>query len=375
MFWSREPSTIQGMFRVFEQAKTASEVLGIKSSVHMTRKPWAIEDKVGFGDAMVILWQSLQEGRHRESHQQFESIRKIRSLASTMQHSRGKEALEGIGFKEGNKVNTLARASSNSVLFSKFMRGCEKRMGRVIKQDAALSVEVLSRIMDNLEEELRELSSTKERQRDVIMLGNVLQIGFCDALRGNEVFLVEASTLCKYGAQGRKHKRPHVVIPLMGRFKGETGERNVIRVLADTTRSGLKIRRWVDRLIHLLEREGRNRGDRLCPAFCDIRGEVLSYHYMNTMFHDELRKVQEAHPEWILPEVDVAETYNLYRSLRRGATTRATALNYSETVINLNNRWRTTQSNKGKGGLKKMSQLYVDVSLVLDSLLEFSTSL
>jgi len=71
----------------------------------------------------------------------------------------------------------------------------------------------------------------------------------------------------------------------------------------------------------------------------------------------------------------VADTYNLFRSLRRGATSRASALNYSETLINLNNRWRATQTNKGKGGLKKMSQLYVDVSLVLDTLLEFSASL
>jgi hypothetical protein len=131
---------------------------------------------------------------------------------------------------------------------------------------------------------------------------------------------------------------------------------------------------WGEGAAVLRHEEGRN-NNALGPAFCDQEGEVLSYQFMNNLFHDELLKVQEAHPELLLPEVEVAETYNLFRSLRRGATSRASALNYSETLINLNNRWRQTQTNKGKGGLKKMSQLYVDIGLVLEASLKFSASL
>lgn len=200
-------------------------------------------------------------------------------------------------------------------------------------------------------------------------------IGFCDALRGNEVFLIGSTSLCKYGLQGLKHKRPHVAIPLMGRFKGETGERNVIRVLVEKTKGGLEIGKWVKLLIQQLTKEGRNELAQPGPAFCDGNGEVLPYQYMNHLFHEELIKVQEAHPDLIQPEVEVADTYNLFRSLRRGATSRASNLNYSETLINLNNRWRSTQNNKGKGGIKKMSQLYIDVGLVIDAMLEFSASL
>jgi hypothetical protein len=79
-------------------------------------------------------------------------------------------------------------------------------------------------------------------------------------------------------------------------------------------------------------------------------------------------KVQETHPDLIPTDMIVSEAYNIYRSLRRGATSRATKLNYSETLINLHNRWRVTQSNKGTGGIKKMSQLYVEMGLVLESL-------
>jgi hypothetical protein len=161
----------------------------------------------------------------------------------------------------------------------------------------------------------------------------------------------------------------------MGRFKGETGERNVLRVLVHTTASGIKIGKWVERLVRLLVAEGRNDMKHPGPAFCDEKGVVLSYGKVNEWFHDELAKVQNTHSGLIPIEVDVTETYNIYRSLRRGATSRASELNYTETLINLNNRWRNTQTNKGKGGLWKMSQLYVEISLVLKNLLAFSASL
>jgi hypothetical protein len=365
------------MFRLYEQTRKTSEVLGIKTSVHIQRTPWPLGDKVGFGDAMVVLWQSLQSGKNCGNYQQFDSIRKIRALATTIQQSRGRDSMDGVSFKDDNKTNTLVKSTSNSVFFSKFIKGCEKRMGRVLKQDSALSVEVLIQIMNNLEFEFGYEKTCEDRRRDIVMIGCFLLIGFCDALRGNEVFLVERSTLCKYRDHGMGHKRPHVVIPLMGRFKGETGERNVMRVLVEKTKSGLEIRKWINRLIQILMREGKSHGsDQPGPAFCSKdEGEVLSYRFLNELFHEELIRVQEAHSELISSVVEVAETFNLFRSLRRGATSRASALNYSETLINLNNRWRSTQNNKGMGGLKKMSQLYVDVSLVLNALLEFSASL
>lgn len=172
MFWSRESSTITGMFRIYEQAHKASESLGIQSSVHIQRKPWALEDKVGFGDAMVILWQSLQTGKNCLDHQQFESIRKIRSLAATMQQSRGRETVDGVSFKDGNRSYALVKSSTNSVFFAKFMKGCEKRMGRTIKQDAALSIDILVLVMKNLESELRKTGVRERRKRDIVMLGS-----------------------------------------------------------------------------------------------------------------------------------------------------------------------------------------------------------
>jgi hypothetical protein len=65
------------------------------------------------------------------------------------------------------------------------------------------------------------------------------------ALRGGEVFTLEASEFVKRRDDGRKvgNKKGHVVIPWMGRFKNETGERNLVIVLANRTAGGLEVRK------------------------------------------------------------------------------------------------------------------------------------
>jgi hypothetical protein len=375
MFWSRETSTVVGMYRLFEQTIQSAKHLGIEPELLKRDKKWPLVDQVGFGEAMLILWQSLQKGKNVATHQQFDSVRKIRSLAANIKAARPDQAYDGVSFKDGGKVLALTKCGTNSVFFTKFMKGCEKRMGRMLKQDAALSVELLLKLLENLDREFRRNDGTREQRRAAVMLGAVLVIGFCGALRGNEIFLVESSYLCYYKNKGTMHQPPYVVIPMMGRFKGETGERNVLRVLVSKTKSGIDVGLWTSRLIKILESEDRHHITTPGPAFCDEKGVVLPYGVVNGWLHDEVLRVQQSHSDLVPNDLEVSETYNLFRSLRRGATSRATMLKYDETVINLNNRWRITQSNKGKGGLMKMSQLYVEVSLVLDGLLEFSSSL
>jgi hypothetical protein len=292
-----------------------------------------------------------------------------------MQQARIDVGQEGMCFKDGGKTFGLTRCCTNSALFTMFIKGCEKRMGRIIKQDMALSVDILLAVLRSLEITWNESEGEAVQHRNSALLGACLVIGFCSALRGNEIFLVESTSLCKYKDMGQDHSPPYVIVPLMGRFKGETGERNVLRPLVNITKSGIKVRRWIERLVSMLVREGRDDVSKPGPAFCDEKGFVLAYGYMNQLFHEALEKIQQERPDLIAPDVEVCETYNLHRSLRRGATSRANALNYSDTLINTNNRWRTTQTNKGKGGLTKMSQLYVEVSLSLNTLLEFSASL
>jgi len=96
---------------------------------------------------------------------------------------------------------------------------------------------------------------------------------------------------------------------------------------------------------------------------------------MDGEFHKALQQVQEGHPELILLELEVGELYRINRLLRRGVTSRATELKISQTVIDTNNRWRTLQTKRGKKGLYKMSQLYLNGVQVLETYLAFNRNL
>lgn len=165
----------------------------------------------------------------------------------------------------------------------------------------------------------------------------------------------------------------HVVVPLMGRFKGETGERNLILVLANKSKGGLEIRKWVERLSALLTFEKRH--IHVGPALCDEHGQVYSLRDLNNCLHETLGNIQAQHPNLVPSDIDIAEQYNVYRSFRRGATTRAQEQNVPISVIEMNNRWRKVQNNQGNLPRLPMTQLYLEISQVLKTKLLFSQSL
>jgi hypothetical protein len=374
VLWSRESSTVEKTLNQYVKARTWADQMGIRMNMDSTIQPWAIGDSNGFGEAIIMLRYSLEKGHNASSHCQFDTIRKIRTLSTNMYESSSINGVSALSMRAGANCLNLSRCPTDSVFFRAFLRGCEKRMGGITIQDTALSVPILLNILNRYELEFAEPLSTAARKRDIVMIASYLVMGFCDGLRGNEPFLMEATALCEYAEKGRHHKDAYVCLPLMGRFKNEVGERNVMRFLVGTTASGIPIRKWIDRLVAVLRSEGKDKGG-LGPAFCSQSGYVLSYRKMDWEFHKALQQVQEVHPELIAMGLEVGELYHINRSLRRGVTSRATELCLSQTIIDTNNRWKIIQTNKGKKGLYKMSQLYLDGVLVLETYLAFSRDL
>ena len=87
-----------------------------------------------------------------------------------------------------------------------------------------------------------------------------------------------------------------MVASLMGRFKNETGERNVVIPLPNVTASGLKILDWIERLITVLGKESRGL-EVLGLAICNYDGFVISRATVNYILHESLRKLQLRRPE------------------------------------------------------------------------------
>jgi hypothetical protein len=374
IMWSREPATVASTLNNLLKAKKCSEELGFEPQI-LKFGPWPIADTCGFQTALEMLKHSQGKGKNVASYIQFDSIRKTRSAYANAFDSSPNRCMDNRRLRsDKGQFMSFVNAPTDSKLFTMFMLGCEKRMGRFVKQDLGMSLPMLLGILGMYEGELADPEVSHERKRWVIICGAAFVILWGGALRGGEIFLLEASELLRRRNDGRNlEENGHCVIPLMGRFKQETGERNLILVLANTTRGGLEIRKWVDLLTGLLISEGR--GGEVGPALCNKDGFMIEKWRLNGELHSIMIKLQESGQGEIPPGIEVEQRFNVYRSFRRGATTRAKEQGVDEATIEMNNRWRKWQNKQGSLPNLPMSQLYVEISQVLTSKLRFSLSL
>ena len=157
--------------------------------------------------------------------------------------------------------------------------------------------------------------------RWVLLLGTYLVACFLCSLWGNEGFMVELGGLIKHidDRKGEFEKHPHMVIPLLGRFKNESGEKWHLLLAAAKTASGFRLRVWVEILLYVLLLEGRTSG----PVFCDEDGVLVSSVAMNKKIILEIIEVKREREDLVLCDMDnIWEVYNIGRSCWRGSQTR-----------------------------------------------------
>lgn len=380
MFWSKEPSTVGGTLSSYRWCRRNCIAVGIEPMV-VQQGPYPTRDDYGMKAAISILYQSQRQGRNSKSYSQYDSIRKLRSCLAVGYNSSpygiitdGSEA-ESIQITNRGVRFTSNKSPTESLLMRCFMTGLRKRMGRLVNQNMAISVDLLKEILQYYDQELEDSDLDPGRVRTIIICASAFVILFGGALRGNEVLYLERSELVKRRKDGRSDdsELDHVVVPLMGRFKGESGSRNFMMVLSSVTNSGIEIGRWVDLLSALLEMEGK--GVNTGPGLCHEDGSLFNAACLNAELHDVLLEIQHVRSDLIPQGMDVKGKYSVNRSFRRGATTRAREVGVSEGTIAINNRWRQIERNGGSIPNLPMMELYTEISQTLLSQLRFSKSL
>ena len=374
IFWSREPSTVYNTLSTLKRAKACSEQIGLQP-INLKVGPWPIADNCGFQVAIEMIKHSQGKGRNSSNYIQFDSIRKIRSAYSNVFESGPARCLDNRKLRsDKGQMMHFVNGDTDSKLFSMFMKGCERRMGRYVKQDVGITNELLHAILNQYDREFDDKLTSLSRKRFMLICGAAFVTLWGGALRGGEIMMMEASELIKRKLDGKDEgNNSHIVIPLMGRFKNETGERNLIIILSNETKGGIPIRKWVEGLANMLKMEGRQ--ESVGPAICDKDGIQLEMWKLNRELHFMLHKIKEINPKLIPPGVIIDDRFQLYRSFRRGATTRAKEKEVPEPIIEMNNRWRKFQNKQGSLPNLPMSQLYIDVRQSFGSKLKFSKSI
>jgi hypothetical protein len=367
--WGREPQTVGATLRAARQLVQQWNKVGLPPQLPPLG-PFPVSDSLGMGVAVAMLLKSLEPGRYSPRYQQFETVRKLRAGFSNiyMASCEGASCLRTVG---GDRAkHQLTYSPTQSLWFERFAQGCVRRMGQEVRHDWALPLPVLHGLMAVLDDEWTEATELVV-QEQVASLGAFALIAFCGSFRGSEVFLTDLHGLRKGMEDTKRLGRDHVVIPLLGRFKGEQNSRYHLSPLASVTSSGLQVREWVERLIEVRWQEGRVRG----PAFCNKAGEVASSYAYYTGFVERLLVLQAARPELIPSDVDISEQFGLSRSFRRGSTSVARTRGVEDKHVELINRWRTVESARGRHPTLPMKEHYSDIAILIPEMVKYSLAL
>jgi hypothetical protein len=251
------------------------------------------------------------------------------------------------------------------------MLGCHKRMGDMVVSDYAISAEIFREIMTSLDLDWEDATTDAARDK-LVEFANLLLFGYCCGLRGEEIVKVDIAGFLKYLEAGRlREDCPHVVVPLLGRLKGETGERYHMMILARKTDSGLDPGRWADNLEASLKRRSMTNGF----IFQTKKGKQAKIGDYEEEFLDRLVQARISRPNLFAPDLNVVEVYSLRRSLRRGSTSAATNKRVPKEVIELNNRWRKFEAARGRRPGMSMVAHYTEISLAIPTLWMYSKAL
>jgi hypothetical protein len=227
-------------------------------------------------------------------------------------------------------------------------------MGEIVKPDRALSTVILLEILKILDTEWDQYPL---HRWDIAAEGAFYVIAFCCALRGEELPLVDLHGILKHWDQSVDHDPPHIIIAILGRFKGEIGENYHLLPIITKTSSGIDSKSWVGRLLQEYRKTNITTG----PLFRNKAGQKVKAMDFEPRFFDRLEQIQIMRPDLIPPTDDVSEDYGIYHSFRRGSTSEVTNKGLPSEVMDNNNRWRKFYKAGASRPVLSMRDHYSDI--------------
>ena len=340
------------------------------------RGPLPQSDPLGMGLAVDIIQKSIHARGVNEVTVQTETLRASRSTYTVAWQSSPAGIAEGYAFSRGTGRVRPSACPSQSEWYQAFWRGLEARMGYKARANHALSIAAMVHTIGLIREDAL-ASPLRPESEYLFKVGAFLTFCTAAALRGYEGFYLDLAPLIRHMERGRFGQvpsnltkttvlteeecknLPHVVLPLLGKFKGEhTVDHHMINVAHESV-SGLEMRWWTDKLVEVCKAEGRTCG----PAFAEPDGELASHADYNATFLEYLRRTQ-ASTSLIERELEVGDMFGISRTPRKTQTSRAKRAGYEDMLEEMN-RWRVGEAARNKQPRYKMSVLYSEACLMM----------
>ena len=370
-FWSRARSTVAANTAKVREGLALSIGMGMKGP-YENPGPLPSFDHCGYEVAVQMVASSLQKGRYSNTHKQWDTIRRFQSCYSNQVRAAREANFNSVVLSDGSGklYQRIGRDACGSLWFSRFAMGCQKRMGQEWRPNQAISVEVLHRLLAKTEDRVRAALDTRDRSR-WILRGGYFCICYVLSLRGPEGLMADLEGLIRF----HDESHPDVVVPLLGRFKGEHHAKQHLLTSVGVTSSGIRVKVWLRRLLAVHRLEGRTSG----PVFVNDEGYQSSTTEMNDSFLKLLVEIFDDSPRLfgldIKESSDLSDKFNVFRSFRRGSESRAVSMKVSEADRYVVNRWKKKESAGANRVGHAIDQHYVDVALVRDAFLRYTEAM
>jgi hypothetical protein len=198
-------------------------------------------------------------------------------------------------------------------------------MGQDWRPNQAISVMLMQELIPKTEDRAKREPNLIGRQR-WILAGGYFCICFVLSLRSPEGLMANLKGLIQYHVDPSEE----VVIPLLGRFKGEHHVKQHLLMSCGHTGSGIRVKQWVRRMLAVHRASNRSSG----PVFVNHDGYQSSTSEMNELFLMVLGEIYEEQPALFginFQDIgDLPDKFNVFRSLRRGSESRAVAMKVSK---------------------------------------------
>jgi hypothetical protein len=262
-----------------------------------------------------------------------------------------------------------------SLWFTRFIEGCQRRMGQIWKSNQAFSNELLLKVLKEINHRIENASSSRELNRWTA-LHTLSVVSHVLSLRGPEGFLLDLSGLRRYWSEVHtKKQKEYMIIALWGKIKGEHNQREHLLPCSPTTSSGIDIKESINRLITLKEAQSRKSG----PAISDEACVIVSARAMDDALHEVLEELfvnkRNLFPLTIDSIDELRKRYQVFWSFRRSSDTRAIDEQVVPTDIDIVNRWAAVEKAKGRRPCYSMRNYYAEITLLILLLVRYTLAM
>jgi hypothetical protein len=369
-FWSRARSTVMSNTHLMRTMIKASDAnFGLTHGAVEDPGPLPNDDHCGYLVAMQMVAASLGEGRYSGTHKQWDTIRRIRSAYSNQfrASARGNVTALSLTDHKGANVQRMTRDPCGSLWFQRFTEGCRKRMGQDWRPNRAISIELILEVLHAVEQKVWD-STIQDDKYKWIMAGSYFCFCFVVSLRSPEGLLCDLEGVLDHFDDTRSY----VIIPLLGKVKGEHHCRQHLLPCVGETESGIKVKRWMKRVMAVHAVKGNASG----PLFVNSEGLQSTTSEMNDLFLEVLSDLYEVRRDLFEVDIrtvgDLQDKYNVFRSFRRGSESRAVAKGVSEADRYVVHRWKRKEAAGSNKINLPIDQMYVDVTRVKDAFLRYT---